>query len=1110
MRTAVAVAVAMAIIGMSHGKDADAAIRRPTQIGSQALASALLELAKQREIQVLWRSELVGARTTSGAVGDLTFEEALGQLLDGSGLTFEYLDTSAISIVPTKLAEPAESAPPAAGAAAQGALPSADAKAGELAPKQDSTTQSETEALPAAAEPASYDEKGLLEILVRGSRLTLNVDIERTEDDVQPYVVYSAEEIRSSMATNLEDFFRSRLPMNTVSATNSQNTRSGSNISEINLRGLGIDETLILVNGRRQPGVSNIARDSSSFGQPDINGISLASIERIEVLPATAAGIYGGGATGGVINIVLKTNFTGLDMIANYSNTFDSDSGEKRIAANGGMSLEGGRTTISLSADYSEQNPMYVNDRDFAQRARDLALRNDPESFASSSSTLLTGTTPNIRSRTSCSFDPDVGEFVCGTPNLTLRPEYGGTNLGSPLTHVPAGYTGNVQDLVANAGTLNLDIAPDLRNGGRSLQNNPRTNSLNLTVNREFSDWMSMFVNVSRSENVGNVYFMGLINEYEVDAGAPTNPFEQSITVTVPFPGYSFKQGSKSEALNSVLGASFALPRNWGVHVEGSWGRSRSEYFGGTPFLNFDVRDPVNPWTAPPLRTGLQTAVRRGDIDVLRDVNANPLDLSEFTINPYPNLTQTPADTIATGAVLRVSGPALKLPAGSLTLSGALEHRRSKADEVITYSAVSFSGSGYGYYPDRETTTDSMYLEAFVPIVSAANDKPWLKMLDLQLSVRRDRSDTRSVLNGSTDIDGPNDRPVSIEYTESGVTATGYTLGFRVAPTNDVILRSSFSHGFLPPSVAQISPLAVRTDDPDNAVSYYDPLRDFEAIGSVEPATLVSVGNPNLKPEESDSVSAGLIFTPRFLPGLRLSADYTIIRKKNEIGSVDWTILLERPDLSPVVYPGRLVRAPGLGDGLPGPITYLDMSLINIDRTTVSATDLQLDYRFGSARFGQFNVYSVVTYQNEYSRKLTVESPVVNSVGFHDGPLKWRGNVGLDWHRGPLSLGWNVQYYDSYLVYNVSDAEGSIDRPVRMQGSASIGSQSYHDFSFRYRFDDAFGARYSMLSGLSLSGGIRNVFDESPPIEANSPDVGYSTYGDPRLRRYTLQLSKSF
>ncbi|MEL1263057.1 TonB-dependent receptor [Pseudoxanthomonas putridarboris] len=1053
-----------------------ATVQAEIRLPAGSLADALTKFGEQSGLQIVYDPKLVRGVRARAVVGRLTVDQALRQLLQGTGITWVYAGGDTLVLK-------------------AGALPA---------------TESQSEPVPSSvpAETTEFERievRGKMpEVLVAGAR-SINADIPRTENDIQPYVVFSAEDIERSNSINLEDFLKRRLSMNATSTTFSQNSntgsgdnRGGSNISRINLRGLGVDETLVLINGRRQPGVSNINR-SGTIGQPDLNGIPINSIERIEILPATAAGIYGGGATGGVINIILKTNFTGFDVTAGYDNTFETDSGSKRISITGGKVFDEGRTSVTFTVSASEDNPMFVRDRNFAQKARERAVANNDEAYTESWSQLPAGYTTNIRSAQVCD-----ANFVCTMPNLRLKPEFGGADLGSVLTHVPVGYTGNPLDLLANAGRLNLQLADDLSNAGRSLINNPRTNSINLTIDRKFTDNFSMFANISRNENHGNVYQTGLQNSgYTIAADAPNNPFVGAINVSVPFPGFSYLQKTDSEALNAVLGAQFSLPHEWRGQIEGSYGRSRVSSSGGNAFIVNNVYD-VPPWMGGHvIREGIVGGIARGAIDVLRDLNQVPLDLSNYMYSRYPNQTQTPSDNVGKGAVLRLSGPVAQLPAGPLVLSTSLEHREDEAKGMVQSILQQDDVTRYYFYPSRSTSTDSFYLESSIPLVSDINALRWVKLFELQTSMRREKSGSRSVEASAIEIGGPSDRPESVEYTSSDTTATGYTAGFRFAPSQDVMLRASFSHGFLPPSISQISPHFLDFATETNFFS--DPLRNYELIGSAGPAVIVYGGNPNLKPETSDSISVGLIVTPRFMPGFRLSADLTQITKKNEISGVDTFALLMDPEMADRLYPGRIVRGDPLGDGLPGPVTYFDGTLINIERTRVKALDIQADYSVESG-WGLFNFYTTATKQLEYSRKLDPESPLQEYVGFRDGPLEWRGNVGIDWFKGPLSLGWNMQYFDKYLVYNFLDS-GTRDTYVRNQGGAYIRSQRFHDISFKYRFGDVFEG--SWASGLTIAGGIQNILNTAPRLDVNM-DTGYSTYGDPRMRRFRLELTKSF
>src|SRR5690606_28410456 len=134
-----------------------------------------------------------------------------------------------------------------------------------------------------------------------------------------------------------------------------------------------------------------------------------------------------------------------------------------------------------------------------------------------------------------------------------------------------------------------------------------------------------------------------------------------------------------------------------------------------------------------------------------------------------------------------------------------------------------------------------------------------------------------------------------------------YTLGLRYAPFASIALRASFSTGFLPPSVTQIAPRVYYEGTAEPGMfGLFDRRRGDEDLGEAGvPFTFLIDGNPDLRPEQSRSFSAGIIFTPQFMPGLRLSVDYTRIRKDDEIQSIlDWQYFLDHEEK----FPDRIVR----------------------------------------------------------------------------------------------------------------------------------------------------------------------------------------------------------
>ncbi len=372
--------------------------KRRFDIPAGDLAAALQAWTRTARRELVYRSIDVEKRATKGASGDMTPTTALIVLLEGSGLQVVVSSDGAIAV-----------------------RQAADADIGSNATP---------------------------EILVTGKAgWSLNTGIERTQDDSQPFIVMTREEIQRSGAPNLETFLRNQLNVNT-SPVVGQQAPGGARIpgaavgvSAINLRGIGLRDTLILIDGRRQPGVNAGGGDIT---QPSITGIPIASIERIEVLASSASGIYGSGASGGVINIVLRRDFNGGELAMNYSDTTDFAHAQGQIDLTLGMPLEGGRTRISLTANATKSDPLFYGDRyDFAERGLTRVLNNNPEYFEGVFRQAPTGSLVNFKS-----FD--------GTP-LVLKPEYGGAALASGIGSIPQGFRGIAADGV---GPLQLQSRP--------------------------------------------------------------------------------------------------------------------------------------------------------------------------------------------------------------------------------------------------------------------------------------------------------------------------------------------------------------------------------------------------------------------------------------------------------------------------------------------------------------------------------------------------------------------------------------------------------------------------------------------------------------------------
>ncbi|HRP04491.1 MAG TPA: TonB-dependent receptor plug domain-containing protein, partial [Opitutaceae bacterium] len=435
-------------VGVSWSAAAE--VRKPYNIPAGPAEQSLKTFSTQSGLDVLFATKTVGKVQTNATKGEFTALEALDQVLADTGLVAaQDAKTGALTVT---------------------SRPNAPRAAQNTSDRPGNNVKAEGRVM----------QMGRFEVF--GSKV-INADIARSRDDVQPYVVMDRAQIEASMATNLEDFLRTRLPMNQSFSSGAQ--LGSSNFSAINLRGLGSNQTLILVDGRRLPPRPGGLGTSV---QGDVNGIPLGMIERVEILPSTASGIYGGGATGGVINIITRKDYSGTEVVMNYLNTFESDSYNRRIEVNGSYQLEGGRTMLTVNASKVDGHELSAKDRTFVQQGRALQLANNPSVFFGT--TPPTGYTTNIRSQNGS--------------NLILK---NGKALNSPFTHVPIGYAGVATDggnaLVANAGNYNLDLPNTLSGLQSSYLSVPDQEAYGISVRRRFGDHVEIVLDASRFENHG-------------------------------------------------------------------------------------------------------------------------------------------------------------------------------------------------------------------------------------------------------------------------------------------------------------------------------------------------------------------------------------------------------------------------------------------------------------------------------------------------------------------------------------------------------------------------------------------------------------------------------
>jgi iron complex outermembrane receptor protein len=333
----------------THDKTLAAASGQP--IASQSLAQALDEFAARTGLQVVYRSDIAARVRTRGAAGNLSPQQTLEQLLEGTGLRYEFINERTVAIRPMTDAAAFTPQPTSdRGAAMDGArLRLARLTLDQIG--SESLQQTTAAALDTSRSAQLIE---LEEVLVTGSH------IRGPKEPAAPTQVITRDDIQKTGYTKLEAVLED-LPQNFGSVgTDTSLSRQGGRLTtgnvaargaSVDLRGLGAESTLTLLNGRR------VAAGSGSGRVVDISVIPLSLIERVEVVSGGQSAIYGADAVAGVVNFITRRDFDGFETQVTRGFATEHGGGEQwQVSQLAGYSGE--RLGLVAAYDYSHTEPL--------------------------------------------------------------------------------------------------------------------------------------------------------------------------------------------------------------------------------------------------------------------------------------------------------------------------------------------------------------------------------------------------------------------------------------------------------------------------------------------------------------------------------------------------------------------------------------------------------------------------------------------------------------------------------------------------------------------------------------------------------------------------------
>jgi iron complex outermembrane recepter protein len=593
---------------------------------------------------------------------------------------------------------------------------------------------------------------------------------------------------------------------------NSGTSRAQQVGTSFNLRGLGGNSTLVLVDGKRIPHTGQEAPGGAG-GREDfsVDGIPVGAIERIEILPEGAGAIYGSEAIAGVVNIILKKNYTGAELRVSYDNTFDTDVGQTTVSLTAGYRT--GKLSTFLTLSYEKQNGLASRDRWFSATA-------DSRVFgAATAAFYLSQVAGGAGSLSSTTFPQNANQ-----PNLP--------GLTTNIVGLPSGSNGTT---AANAAYTTAVPAPFDPNR-YSMAIDPATRrSVTFRAEYDHATWAKVYLDGRASEFRNEFTGTPITLSTTLPAGYPGNPFAGAVALRkvfwdLPLPYTISKQQNKAISAG-VRGdfldtwrydAGFSLARNVVIDDAVSAGG-----------FNFTVLNSLINNPDPALRPILAYDSTR--------FSSPGLFQSAFLVPDHKDTTDYLQYSVtADGTVWNGWAGDVKLAVGA----------ELGEEKVRFYRDASIATPTFVLTRPFNRDSQASFAEATFPLLSARQRIPLVHRLEVGGAVRaQDYEDI------------------------GGVVTPTYRALFQ--PTKWITLRTSRSAGFKPVRLYDLlGPVTTGTTTLTTTSNVRDNRRGGELV--LGTFTRSFGGNPTLKPEESVSKNGGIVIDVpgRWFKGLSFSADY--------------------------------------------------------------------------------------------------------------------------------------------------------------------------------------------------------------------------------------------
>ena len=954
---------------------------------------------------------------------------------------------------------------------------------------------------PASADQAAPEQaKTLQAVTVTGTRIR-SVDFETA----QPIIVLDRAAIQRQGFNSVADILQNLPEAGTPPISRASVLASGEAVGGyyIDLRNLGANRTLVLLNGKRL--------GTTTDGLQDLSQVPISAIDRVEVLKDGASAIYGSDAIAGVVNLITRRDFDGAEASA-YVGQYDQGDGDKQTYSMT-MGAHSDRGSVQFTAEYSKEDPVWARNRPYS-------------AFPSTSRHPTAGW--SIVSKEGNFFMPDG---YCSSGLCALNP---GGNPANPA---------------------------DWHNTGAGGGTNDRTNTNEAMMLNTGIERHSLFVSGDYSIT-DNIKFSSdfLYNKRSTTQQVAGYPFQPAFYLPFTLPDDVTAIGLSPDSYFNPTGEKIDFYRR-GWEVPRVTRNDLQTYrFSGTLEGSFDIGERTYNWDVGGfVNNNDLLKIQHGDFSLIGLTGAlgpsfldsgtglvtcgagpdnalpygsapgscvpwnpfipasqsGPNSLSDPTLQAYlfPFYHDT-GNTRTVDYTANLTGPIFALPAGDLSFAAGFEYRRESGEfvpDAFSQAGISTnlsSGPTGGSYNVKE-----YYAEVEAPLLK---DLPFARQLTVNVASRYS------------------------DYSSFGTT-TNNKYSFTWKPIDDLLVRGTYAEGFRAPTIGDLfggisGTFDFYTDpcDVNNGAAAINPAvaaRCSSGFGGqpATPAGFVQLGqggapctnfpcqtgtqffagaNPNLEAETSIGRTLGLVYSPSWVEGLDLSLDWYRIRINNAITGDTTTDQLEDCYVLGVASRCNLFqRSPSTGV-----VVNALRGGRNAGWTETEGYDFGVNYRLPQFSFGRFAIHwntNYVDYLNTKADNVDT-TPVEPNTSFF-GNFRVRSNLGLDWTLGDFGATWTARYYSSIKEpcsfdnvpgggpeCNMPDYIGSDSVATRLNHT---GANTFHDLQFRW----------NAPWNATISVGANNVFDHVGPNLYSSPNSQYSYYGGFDIGRfYYVRYNQKF